>query len=136
MREDDFDQAERLMTLRNDQRVREQAQGATMHGFAQSEANADLGRYGAIGKPTVVGSAPISKVPQLPESSPWSGAQPQPGPEPPLDYLEPSALSLLHAEQLPDPAPAAAASVHAPLLPDVAQRDAESGPFSDGERDA
>ena len=94
------EEQERIETMRQDADWRRQqqeaarapAQGLTMHGFAQSEANADLGRYGAIGKPTVIGSQPAVKYPQLPSSSPWSGAQPQPGPEPPLSAYDNPAL--------------------------------------------
>jgi hypothetical protein len=109
------EEQERRETLENDrklldaERQRILREGTTMHAFAQSEANLDLGRYGAaMGKPDVVGVRPAVKYLQLPESSPWSGAQPQPGPEPPLSAydnpaLEPSA-GLSAVEQLGDPA--------------------------------
>jgi hypothetical protein len=93
----DDEMAERLDTMRNDAdvcRQQQQAQGTTMHEFAQSEANQDLGRYGAaMGKPTVTGSTPIVRYPQA--SAPWQGPDPV-GDEPSLGYsidqLEPSAV--------------------------------------------
>jgi len=105
MREDQIDQAERRETLDNDQLVREAEhrrilrEGTTFHQFAQSTANDEAGgRFAQVNATTVVG-APAVKYPQLPSSSPWSGAQPEPGIEPPTGYridemtpLEPSAV--------------------------------------------
>jgi hypothetical protein len=106
---------ERRETLENDRLVREAEQrrilleGTTMFQHGQSQADEiNQGRFAATGVPHVTGSQPIPKVPQLPESSPWSGAQPEPGIEPPLGFdnpaLEPSAAFQLHAEQLGAPA--------------------------------
>jgi hypothetical protein len=76
------EQIEREETLRNDLDVKRQQeqQSNTMHGRAVAEASLDTGRYSvAMGKPTVVGAEPAVKYPPLPSSSPWSGAQPEPG---------------------------------------------------------
>jgi hypothetical protein len=84
---DPGDQAERRRVLRE--------QAATYHQFAQNELSQPRGRFTeAEGKQHVVGSTPGSGYP-APPSGPWSGTQPEPGPEPPtgyrIDALEPSA---------------------------------------------
>jgi hypothetical protein len=78
--EDEVSQHEKARILR------EQASTYHQHAVAQA-GELSGGRFGvATPAPTVTGSTPIVKVPQLPSSSPWSGAQPEPGPEPPLNY--------------------------------------------------
>jgi hypothetical protein len=64
-------------------RAREPAQPSTLHQHGQSQADEiSQGRFAATGAPTVVGSTPIPKYPELP-SGPWSGNDPVPQ-EPPL----------------------------------------------------
>jgi hypothetical protein len=113
----DIERIEREQVQENDRRLREQQQkqqqepANTMHQHALAAANDESGgRYGvARPAPTVTGSNPIVQYPQLPSSSPWSGSQPEPGPEPPLNYeinkltpyeLEPS----MAASSVEDPA--------------------------------
>jgi hypothetical protein len=86
------EEQERRETLENDRLVREAEhrrilrEGTTMHRFAQSAANDEAGgRFRAVNSATVVGAQPPT-YPQLPSSSPWSGTQPEPGPEEPLGY--------------------------------------------------
>jgi len=69
-------------------RMRDEAQsGSTFHQHAVVQADdTSGGRFAATGKPTVVGGDPIPKYPQLPASSPWSGLQPDAGPEPATGY--------------------------------------------------
>jgi hypothetical protein len=103
------EEQERRETLENDRLVREAEhrrilrEGTTFHQHAQSAAN-DMagGRFAAVNPTTVVGAQPLPTYPPLPSSSPWSGAQPEPGPEKPLGYeiskltpheLEPSMAS-------------------------------------------
>jgi hypothetical protein len=76
---------ERIETLRNDAdvRKRQQQQGSTLLDHHHDET--DGGRFGALGQQIVTGR-PSPKIPQLPASSPWSGAQPEPGEEPGLGY--------------------------------------------------
>jgi len=76
----------RREVFENDRKVREQ-QSATMLDHARSTADDDRGgRYANVeGKHHVVGSTPVPRYPQLP-SGPWSGVQPEPGPEPPLGF--------------------------------------------------
>ena len=50
------EQAERVRVMKDEARLRERA--TTMHEFAVSEANLDLGRYNAVGKQSVVGGRP------------------------------------------------------------------------------
>jgi hypothetical protein len=99
MREDQIDQAEREATMRNDADVRRQQREAAQReqsGTFFSHTHADEisggGRFAAVNPATVVGQDPQIKYPQLPASSPWSGAQPEPGIEPPLGF-ENSALN-------------------------------------------
>jgi hypothetical protein len=120
------EQRARRETLRNDARLREQQQATSMHQFAQSQANdTGGGRFGALGNPNITGSTPVQQIPQLPSSSPWSGAQPEPGIEPALGYevnrltpyeLEPSVSSLAAAQATEGaPVPEAPSSgVHLP----------------------
>ena len=132
------EQREREEVMRQDadfrRQQREQAQreqSSTFHQHAQSEANVDLGRFGTLGNPTVVGAEPAVKYPQLPSSSPWSGAQPEPGIEPPLGFensaLEPSTSHACVEATSP-------ASADAPSLSDLASlgdaQRAGAGPFS------
>jgi hypothetical protein len=130
------EQAEREATMRNDASVREQQkqrdaeqrrilrEGTTFYQHAQSAANDEAGgRFAGVNPATVVGSEPAVKYPQLPASSPWSGAQPEPGMEPPLGFDnsaldESSAASILSAEATGAPVTAAPPSaVQAPPLP-------------------
>jgi hypothetical protein len=102
MREEDIDRIERIATLRNDQRVREQAQGTTFHQHAQSAANDTAGgRFAATGSHTVVGAQPLPKYPAA--STPFQ-RDPVPD-EPPLGIdinampeLDPSAASPVSVE--------------------------------------
>jgi hypothetical protein len=87
------EERERRETLENDRKVLEAErqriarEGTTLHRFAQSQADElSGGRFAAINPTTVVGSDPTLKYPPLPSSSPWSGAQPEPGVEPQLGY--------------------------------------------------
>jgi hypothetical protein len=113
------EEQERRETLENDRKVLEAErrrilrEGTTFHQFGQSQANDEAGgRFAAVNAATVVGAEPAMKYPQLPSSSPWSGAQPEPGPEPPLGFenpaIEPSAVTL-GAEQTDAPAGATSA---------------------------
>jgi hypothetical protein len=74
---DEISQAERRRVLANDRKV------STYRDAAQASID-DLcgGRYGAIGKPTVTGAAPIS-YPRLPSDAPSNQAA-MIGDEPPL----------------------------------------------------
>jgi hypothetical protein len=71
-------------------------EGTTMHQFAVSQAGElSGGRFGvATPAPSVTGATaiPYSSLSEMPASSPWSGAQPQPqpGPEPPLGFDNPA----------------------------------------------
>jgi hypothetical protein len=62
MREDQIDQSERKAVLENDRKVLEQ-RGSTFHQHAVAEANVGLGRYGALGNPTVVGASEATRYP-------------------------------------------------------------------------
>jgi hypothetical protein len=113
------DERERRETLENDRKVREREhqrllrQGTTMFQHAQSHANDEAGgRFAAVNPTTVVGAQPPT-YPQLPSSSPWSGSQPEPGPEPPLSVhenpaLEPSTASSSFPVEDPGGAPSSA----------------------------
>jgi hypothetical protein len=107
------EERERRETLENDRKALEAErqrilrEGSTFHQHAQSAANDEAGgRFAAVSPTTVVGAEPAMKYPQLPSSSPWSGAQPEPGIEPPLGFenpaIETSAVTL-GAEQLGAP---------------------------------
>jgi hypothetical protein len=130
--EHQHEQAERIETLRNDADLRRQQQKLeppnTFHQHAQSAAN-DIsgGRFGALGAPHVVGSAPIPKYPQA--GTPF---QIDPvGDEPPLSAyenpaLDPSTVSPSAAEDSGDPTNARPA----PALSSGEQREVGS-PLSD-----
>jgi hypothetical protein len=67
-------------------RARESAQPTSFHQFAQSSSDEIAGgRYAKQegSTPQVVGADGPPIYPQLPSSSPWSGAAPEPGIEPP-----------------------------------------------------
>jgi hypothetical protein len=65
-------------------RLREQ-DSSTLHQHGQSAADEiSQGRFAATGAPTVIGSEPTVRYPELP-SDPWSGTDPVPD-EPPLGY--------------------------------------------------
>jgi hypothetical protein len=70
---------------RQQQEQSQRDQSGTFFSHAAAEANVDLGRFGTLGNPTVVGAEPAVKYPQLPSSSPWSGSDPVPT-EPPLGF--------------------------------------------------
>jgi hypothetical protein len=106
---------EREQVQENDRRVREQQQkqqqGTTMQQFAQSQADEiSQGRFAATGIPNVTGATeiPYSSLAKMPASSPWSGAQPQPPIEPPLNYeinrLTPYELEPSMPHPIEDPA--------------------------------
>ena len=120
--EDEINQAERRRILR---------EGTTFHQRAVADASIETGRFTQINSAHVVGSTPIPRYPALPSSSPWSGAQPEPGIEPPLGLdnpaLEPSAVSLLPAEQT---APAGATHAADNLPPASAESSDAGASFS------
>jgi hypothetical protein len=126
------EEQERIETLRNDQRVREQqqAQGSTFHQHAQSAANdTGGGRFASLGAPTVTGATAIPKYPA-------AGAhQSDPvGIEPPLGFsvndmpgLENPAGSSSGVLQPVEPgAPAAESAPPSELVPPLAD-DVEPG---------
>ena len=80
------EEQERRETFENDLRAREQQkqreQGST---FLDQYHSHTGGRFGAIQQESVTGRV-SPKPPPLPASSPWSGAQPEPGIEPPTGY--------------------------------------------------
>ena len=87
------EEQERRETLENDRKLLEAEhrrilrEGTTFHQHAQSAANDEAGgRFAAVNPTTVVGAQSLPKHPTLPSSSPWSGAQPEPGIEPALGY--------------------------------------------------
>lgn len=89
----DADQAERRRVTLQDADVRRQ-QGATLHGFAQAQADeTNQGRFRSQGVPSVTGTTAIPKYPQA--SGPWQGPD-LVGIEPFLNYsideLEPSTV--------------------------------------------
>jgi hypothetical protein len=133
------EEQERREVLENDRLLREQQKASTFHQHAQAQAlDTAGGRFAATGAPRVVGSTPNPSL-QYPAAS--AAHQTELPREPSLGYsvdqLDPLESPSFAQGQLPDSAPAAAASTNAPLLPsDVVQRDAGSGPCSDGERDA
>jgi hypothetical protein len=100
--EDDISESEKRRILRE--------QASTMHQHAVAWAGEiSQGRFAANGTPSVTGATaiPYSSLSEMPASSPWSGQQPQPGPEPPLGFdnpaLESSAASILPVEDTGDP---------------------------------
>ena len=85
---DQEEQAERRrVTLQDADRRRQQASTNLDHALAAAN---DIrgGRFGATGTPNVTGATeiPYSSLPKMAASSPWSGAQPEPGTEEPLGY--------------------------------------------------
>ena len=81
--------------LRRQQQQQEQSQRdptGTFFSHTHADEISGGGRFAAVNPATVVGQDPQIKYPQLPASSPWSGAQPEPGIEPPLGF-ENSALN-------------------------------------------
>jgi hypothetical protein len=96
------EQAERLRTLDNDRRLREQ-RGSTLHQFAQADADIP-GRFSAVAHQIVVGADPFPNYPAA------AAHQRDPcGQEPPLGYaidampeLEPS-MTRAQATGEPDP---------------------------------
>jgi hypothetical protein len=111
------EEAERKAVLENDRLVREQQKQREQSGTYLSHTNADEisggGRFAAVNPTTVVGAQPLSKYPTLPSSSPWSGAQPEPGPEPPLGFDNPALESPTGVVPLP-PSVATDDPAHAP----------------------
>jgi hypothetical protein len=103
---------------------RQREQGSTFFDQYHSDIG---GRFGVIQHETVIGRVSPSPPP-LPASSPWSGAQPEPGLEPPLGYaihqVEPStpAPSVEHLG-----APAAAVAPPSALLPTSGNDGVEPG---------
>jgi hypothetical protein len=139
MREDQIDQAERIETLRNDLLVQQQQKQQREQGSTfLDQYHSDIGgRFGVIEHETVIGRA-SPPPPPLPASSPWSGAQPQPGIEPPTGYridAMPSELSadLAAAEHLGAPAAAVAppSAVQASTLAGDVETSTGAPPFSE-----
>jgi hypothetical protein len=122
--EDEVSQAEKRHIIRE--------QATTMHQFGQSQADEiNQGRFAAIGTPNVTGTTAIPSYPAA--SSSWQIQLPD---EPPLGFEnlaleEPSAASMLYAEQLGEPASDAAPSVD---LADVERAGVGSPPSSPQER--
>src|SRR5262249_30297874 len=117
------EQDERRRVALQDADVRKRQEG-TMLGFAQEET-LERGRFSAVGRPVIIGSAP-AVASAYPAASP--ALQVELPPEPPLGFenpeLEPP-TSL--AQALPDSVPDAAASSNPPLSPDSAQRGPSRG---------
>jgi hypothetical protein len=95
------EQREREEVMRQDADLRKRQEEAERRAKDQSGtffSHTDIyeitggGRFASESPVTVVGQDPQIKYPQLPASSPWSGAQPEPGIEPPLSAYENSAL--------------------------------------------
>lgn len=90
------EQQERRETLENDRRVREQQHGmtepkTTFSTFAEAFATEDRqGRFRGQPSQYIVGSEPIVRYPELPETSPFH--HDPVGQEPPLNFQETSAL--------------------------------------------
>jgi hypothetical protein len=129
---------------------RAKEQSATFFSHTHTDEISGGGRFAGTSPATVIGQDPQMKYPQLPSSSPWSGAQPEPGPEPPLSFDNPaidgtSAVPIRPAEELGAPAADEALAseggrpsvgVQAPS-PAGAVETASAGapPFSDGDGD-
>jgi hypothetical protein len=120
-------------TFDNDRKV-----ASTMFEHAVASADDDRGgRFAGVNKTVVVGSSPVA-YPPLPSSSPWSGAQPEPGPEPPLGYSidqmypdpDPSALRD-PAEATGGPATAPSDGGNLPSRDDVMSERAGPSPLSE-----
>ncbi len=76
-----IEQLERLEITENDKALRRtSSQGSTYMAHTHNDTG---GRFSAISNPTVIGSEPIVRYPQLPASSPWAGPDLVPT-EPPL----------------------------------------------------
>src|SRR5262245_17153216 len=120
-------QQERRETLDNDRRL----QGTTLHAFAQEET-LDRGRFSAVGRPVVIGSAP-GVAAAYPAASP--ALQVELPPEPPTNYcidemvpLEPPTAATSSAQAPASPVPDDAPSNNPPLLsPDDERRGAGLG---------
>jgi hypothetical protein len=121
--EDDIAQAEKRRIIRE--------QATTFHQHAQSAANDEAGgRFATVGQVQVVGAGPVLKYP----AAGVHQADPV-GTEPPLGYSvddmpphEPSAVSLLSAEQTDAPAGAISSSEN---LPPTQDESGDAGaPFS------
>jgi hypothetical protein len=138
--EDEVSQAEKRRVTLQDAELR---RGSTyhQHGLAQAD-EIHQGRFAATtgGAPRVIASTPNvgGQYSQLPESSPWSGAQPEPGLEPPTGYcidempgFGPSAVPVCVEATGPvsDPAPSAdrVADALRPAAGPFSQKDQENG---------
>src|SRR6516225_3156316 len=90
-----IEQEEKRRVLENDK------QGST---FLDHTHNDTGGRFSAISNPTVIGTEPLPRYPQLPASSPWAGPD-LVGDEPPLSdnpAADPSCEVALPREAPPD----------------------------------
>jgi hypothetical protein len=120
--EDLLSQSEKLDVMRNDQTVREQRQQQQ-----QREASTFLdqyyspvgGRFSVTENESVTGRV-SPKPPPLPSTSPWSGAQPEPGIEPPIGY----AIHQVEPLEPPSPAPSAAPATGGDAMSDAPSADA------------
>ena len=110
MLENQIDQAERRATLRNDLKVREQAQGGTFHQHALADAQTPRGRFSAVANAYVVGSKP--DVASAYPAAASHQADPV-GTEPPLGFeIDRLELGLpTEAQATDDPADAPSTSV-------------------------
>ena len=92
-----IEQEEKRRVLENDK------QGST---FLDHTHNDTGGRFSAISNPTVIGTEPLPRYPQLPASSPWAGPD-LVGDEPPLSdnpAADPSSTEVaLPREETPNP---------------------------------
>jgi hypothetical protein len=80
---------ERVETLRNDARLRQQPQGTTLSQFAQAEANLDLGRFGTLGNPHVTGSTANPNYPAASAPFQYDPCGPEPSLGVDLNFVEP-----------------------------------------------
>jgi hypothetical protein len=106
------EQAERLRTLLNDARVREQeqARGSTFHQFAQADAQTPRGRFTQVEAATVVGANPVMNYPAA-----SAAHQIQLPDEPPLGFDNPALLEPSHLAAQGN----SGGSASAPSTPDV-----------------
>jgi hypothetical protein len=79
------EERERRETLENDRRVREQSRNGDT-GTYLSHTHSEVGGRFAIDEHQTITGVVSPAPPPLPSTSPWSGAQPEPGPEEPLGY--------------------------------------------------
>jgi hypothetical protein len=80
------EEQERIDTMRNDADVRRQQQQAQGGSTFLDQYHSDIGgRFSVTQHETVIGRV-SPKPPPLPSTSPWSGAQPEPGIEPSLGF--------------------------------------------------